>query len=171
MHGSDWRKLVILKLCDAVESVTTVLTVLITAVMVALIVASVFARYVVGDPIGWAEQVAKYLMIWATFLAASLGVREGAHIAMTVFLDKLPARIKSLTQKLVFLLVAAFLLTTLYQGVKFTSSVASHSDPLVWEMSMAVPYAAIPVGCALMLVQLICRYVRSGHVSETATIT
>jgi len=122
--------------------------------LVVVIWISVFTRYVMNDPIDWGEQVAKYLMIWAAFLGASLGIRDGSHIAVNVLVERLPQAVQKVCAMLVLVLTSAFLLLCLYYGTQFAIKVSSHTDPLVGEMSMAWPYAAIPTGCALMLVQL-----------------
>ena len=115
---------------------------------------SVFTRYVMNDPVAWGEQVAKYLMIWAAFLGASLGIRDGSHIAVNVLVDLLPRTMQRIFTTIVLVLTTAFLGACAYYGTRFAIKVSSHTDPLVGEMSMAWPYAAIPVGCVLMLVQL-----------------
>ncbi|MEQ8441366.1 MAG: TRAP transporter small permease [Alphaproteobacteria bacterium] len=128
---------------------------ILVAAMVVVIWISVFTRYVMSDPVSWAEQVAKYLMIWATFLGASLGVRSGAHIAVDLIARMAPAGFSRLLAWLAGLLTAGFLILCVYYGVSFAIRVSGHSDPLVGEMSMAIPYAAIPVGCLAMLIQLV----------------
>lgn len=39
-----------------------------------------FTRYVLGSPLGWTEEVARYLLICVGFLAATIGVRKRSHI-------------------------------------------------------------------------------------------
>lgn len=127
---------------------------LLIAAMVIVIWLSVFTRYVMSDPVGWGEQVAKYLMIWATFLGASLGIRAGAHIAVDLLVDSLPRQVARICVFLATTLTGGFLVLCIYYGVIFAYKVREHSDPLVGEMSMSLAYAAIPVGCLAMLVQL-----------------
>ena len=156
------------------DRATAALVALLVATMVAVILASVFTRYVLNDPLSWAEQVAKYLMIWAAFLGASIGIKEGAHIAVTVLVDVLPPSLQRICSYLGYALTAAFLSVALYQGVLFTNKVRPHSDPLVWEMSMAWAYAAIPAGCLLMLVQLAFVFFKGDggqKMSSTASMT
>lgn len=151
----------------ALDRITSGAVVLCIAGMVAVIVASVVGRYVVGTPISWAEQVAKYLMIWAAFLGASLGVKEGAHVAVAILVDALPRTLRLICSALSLSLTVAFLSVTAWQGVLFGIKVSEHRDPLVWEMSMAWVYAAIPVGAVLMLVQLSLG-VRQAHVGVSS---
>lgn len=129
--------------------------VVLIAAMVVVIWISVFTRYVLSDPISWGEQVGKYLMIWATFLGSSIGMRQGAHVAVDVFVNLLPGPLTRLFGWIAGVLTAGFLALCIYYGAMFSWRVMGHSDPLVGEMSMAIPYSAIPVGCLLMLLQLV----------------
>lgn len=137
-----------------VTKATGHLVIVMIAAMVGVIWVSVFTRYVLSDAIGWGEQVAKYLMIWATFLASSLGIRQGAHIAADLLASMLPAPLSRLCARLSTLLVGGFLVLCIYYGVMFTLKVVDHRDPMVWDMSLAWAYAAIPVGSLAMLLQL-----------------
>ncbi|MEC8794791.1 MAG: TRAP transporter small permease subunit, partial [Pseudomonadota bacterium] len=38
------------------------------ALIVVIMIAQVFARYVLGDSLIWAEELCRYLLIWQTFL-------------------------------------------------------------------------------------------------------
>lgn len=153
------------------DRVTASAVALLVAAMVVVILASVFTRYLLNDPIGWAEQVAKYLMIWAAFLGASLGIKEGSHIAVNILVDVLPGWLQKVCGVVGLLMTAGFLLITAYQGVLFTMKVSSHTDPLVWEMSLAWAYAAIPAGAILMLLQLAILVRDTGLGQKMSTVT
>lgn len=157
----------------ALDRVTAALVATMVGLMVVIILASVFTRYVLNDPLGWAEQVTKYLMIWAAFLGASLGIKEGSHIAVNVIVDLLPEKAQRVCFYLGYALTASFLLVATYQGVKFAYNVRENKDFMVGDMSMAWPYAAIPVGCVLMLIQLglLCAKGNPTKLSNTASLT
>lgn len=138
----------------SITSTTRWLVIGLTAGLVVVIWISVFTRYVTSNPISWGEQVAKYMMIWAAFLGASLALREGGHIAVNIIAELFPPAVQRVLAVAALVLTALFLLVCLYYGVLFTDKVRPHTDPLVGEMSMAWAYAAIPVGCLLMLVQM-----------------
>ena len=50
--------------------------------MACIIFANVVLRYTTGDSIIWAEEVARHMMIWVTFLGAGLVMRFGGHVAI-----------------------------------------------------------------------------------------
>ncbi len=47
-----------------------------------IVFVNVVLRYTTGDSIVWAEEVARHLMIWVTFLGAGLVLRFGGHVAI-----------------------------------------------------------------------------------------
>ena len=134
---------------------TGALVVVLIAAMTAVIWMSVFTRYISQNPIPWAEQVAKYLMIWAAFLGSSLALREGAHISVNLVVGLFPPAVRKKFACAVVLLNLVFLTTSMTYGFIYVYNIRAQIDPMVWDMSLSIPYAAIPVGCLLMIVQLL----------------
>ena len=58
------------------------LLILLLAAMACIVFANVVLRYTTGDSIVWAEEVARHMMIWVTFLGAGLVLRFGGHVAI-----------------------------------------------------------------------------------------
>ena len=52
------------------------------AAMSMIIFANISLRYFTNESIEWAEEVARYLMVWLTFLGAGPVLRYGGHIAV-----------------------------------------------------------------------------------------
>jgi TRAP-type C4-dicarboxylate transport system permease small subunit len=55
------------------------------AAIVAVITVQVLRRYVFGDPLVWAEEFSTYAFIWASFLGASVGMKQFRHIKVEMF--------------------------------------------------------------------------------------
>ena len=58
------------------------LLIILLLAMACIVFANVVLRYTTGDSIVWAEEVARHLMIWGTFLGAGLVLRFGGHVAI-----------------------------------------------------------------------------------------
>ncbi|MGH8859038.1 MAG: TRAP transporter small permease, partial [Polaromonas sp.] len=52
------------------------------ATMALIIFTNVCLRYLTSESIEWAEEVARHLMIWLTFLGCGPVLRYGGHIAV-----------------------------------------------------------------------------------------
>ncbi len=57
--------------------------------MVVVVAAQVFCRYVLNHSLFWSEELARYLLVWLTFLGATVAYHRRVHPSI----DILPARI------------------------------------------------------------------------------
>ena len=64
--------------------------ILLTA-MTVIIIINVFMRYVLNSGLRWSDEVAKLLMVWFTFIAMAIGIKQGLHISLHILPKKLPA--------------------------------------------------------------------------------
>ncbi len=78
--------------------------ILLLGVMVAVILAQVVFRYVLGDALNWTEEAARFGMLWMTGLMAPVAYRRGGFVAIDMLERALPR-------------VAAALLTLALAGV------------------------------------------------------
>jgi TRAP-type C4-dicarboxylate transport system permease small subunit len=129
------------------------LLVVLMAAMTVLVVANVAARYLFNHSFVWAEELARYIMIWVGFLGAGLVLRVGAHLAVDLFQDLLPRRAAQAARVLVVLVLTATLLAMLVLGVQYVRFAWGQETPVLnWNFGYV--YLAIPAGAALMLVYL-----------------
>ena len=62
--------------------------------MAALVAVQVFFRYVLNHSLFWSEELARFLLIWLTFLGASVAYHRRAHPGIDTFSLRLPASFK-----------------------------------------------------------------------------
>lgn len=67
----------------------------------------VIRRYALDNPATWTEEVARLLLIWMTFLVAAAATRDENHLAVDLFVNRLPTKIKHLFKSIINILVAA----------------------------------------------------------------
>jgi TRAP-type C4-dicarboxylate transport system permease small subunit len=121
--------------------------------------AQVVARYAFNEPLIWSEEAARYLFVWVSLIGAALATREGSHYVLDALLDRFPRAGRALARGVAFLVSAGFLLILLRTGISETAQ-ASLQDSATLPIGMALPYAAIPVGAALMLFHLLAGLLR-----------
>jgi TRAP-type C4-dicarboxylate transport system permease small subunit len=142
-----------------VKSVTNALM----ALNIFLILTSVFFRYVMDDPIVWSEELAKYLLVWTVFLAASNLIRHWSNLRVTMVMDRLSPKALFIFDAIIKFIAFIF--------ISFLFLLALKSIPNVWhrEMSpslgipMVLPELAIIVGLGLMVLQFIGLFVDIFH--------
>lgn len=114
------------------------------ALMTAAILLQVFFRYVLGSALTWSEEVARFMMVWMTFLVAPIAYRGGANVALDILVAQLGGRPLALLRIVINVLVIGFVLTFFFEsfgligrGIKMKASTI--------DVPMAAVYAIIPV--------------------------
>jgi TRAP-type C4-dicarboxylate transport system permease small subunit len=87
--------------------------------MVFTVFGQVIFRYILSAPPSWTEELARYIFIWVSFLAATYAYRKNAHIVIDVITSKLPNKFKEIYYYLVTTVIVFFL------GVLFVQSIFS----------------------------------------------
>ncbi|BBI71452.2 hypothetical protein HAALTHF_13110n [Vreelandella aquamarina] len=64
------------------------------AALIGVITLQIVSR-VFFSAVGWTEEVARFLLVWITFLAGTLAFQRGRHIAVSFAVDALPSRCAS----------------------------------------------------------------------------
>ncbi|MCT8974229.1 TRAP transporter small permease [Microbaculum marinisediminis] len=122
-----------------------------------IVVIQIVLRYGFGASLTWSEEVVRYLLIWLTFVGASVAVREGSLVG----LDLLPRFAERIglgpaLNILVSLLGLCFVLATAYYGFQLASSPAIQRQSFsTLPLPMTLVYGAIPLSAGLMAVQLV----------------
>lgn len=139
------------------------LLVLMLAAMALIVFANVGLRYLTNASIPWAEEVARHLMIWLTFLGAGPVLRAGGHIAIDSLQDVLPAGVARAARLLIVALLAAFFGLMVVVGWAYMQRARGQMTAAT-QISFAWIYAAIPVGGAVLLAHL--ALIVRGYVGE-----
>jgi TRAP-type C4-dicarboxylate transport system permease small subunit len=137
--------------------------VLLLGAMALIIFANVVLRYTTSESIEWAEEVARYLMVWLTFLGAGLVLRYGGHIAVDNLQDSLPTRAAQALRVLIASVLFGFFGFMVWYGALYVERVQYQMTPTT-QVSMGYVYAAMPVGGILLILHLaflVRAYVRS----------
>lgn len=123
-------------------------------VMSSLVFANVVSRYAFGQSLNWSEEIARFLMIWITYLGAGLAMREGQHVAIEFFQGLLPPRFHVLARSLVLITILAFLAVLTVVGFQFSEFAWRQRSP-VMQWRMGVVYLAIPLGSIMFALHLL----------------
>jgi TRAP-type C4-dicarboxylate transport system permease small subunit len=76
------------KYLDNVFNLALVLAMVLLVAMVIIVFMNVVLRYGFNSGIRWSEEVSLVIVIWFTFIAMALGVKENLHISITVLPKK-----------------------------------------------------------------------------------
>ncbi|MBX3601476.1 MAG: TRAP transporter small permease [Rubrivivax sp.] len=130
------------------------LIVALMASMAVLVFANVVSRYVFNHSILWVEELTQIQMIWVTYLGAGLALREGRHVSVDTLQDLLPPPLQRLLRTLIAIALATFMLVLLVLGVQIAQFTWAQETPMMG-LPTGLPYLAIPVGAAGVLLHLL----------------
>jgi TRAP-type C4-dicarboxylate transport system permease small subunit len=122
--------------------------------MVVLVAAQVFARYVLNNSIGWADEVARLLFVWSIFLAIPVGIPLGSHIGITLLTDRLPEVARAMLARAMAAVAAALTLLVAWQS--FAIAIAQWDELMVSiDLSAGLFLLAVGVGGLLAALHLL----------------
>ena len=120
-------------------------------VMCLVIPVGVFARYLLGFGAQWPEPIAILMMVLFTFFGAAAAYRAGAHIAVQMLTDRLPAPLQRACAGIVHLAMAAVSLFVLVYGFKLVQGTMGQTlSELPW-LPVGITYLALPLGSVVTL--------------------
>ncbi len=76
----------------AVGAAVKVVIGLLLAAMVVLVFANVISRYFLNSAIAWSEEVARFMMIWLSFLGAVIAFINNEHLGLDIMVKMLPKK-------------------------------------------------------------------------------
>jgi TRAP-type C4-dicarboxylate transport system permease small subunit len=111
----------------------------------------VIARYVIGAPLTWSEEVIRYALIWSVFLGVGICIRRGMLASVEIINAALPPLPARLLRGASLTVSAAFWVVMISYGWIILGNVEGMLSGAL-ELPMTYVYLAIPVGSLLALV-------------------
>ena len=119
------------------------------AAMTLLVGVQIAGRFVFSYSIFWSDELARFLLIWISFLGISIGARRAAHPGVDSLVRALPARWARAASTLAVLLsLAFFAVMVAHGGALVLRTWPQYSTSL--GIRMGIPYLAVPVAGLLM---------------------
>ena len=142
------------RISDIINRITEGILVIVLSGMAVVVFLQVIFRYVINLPLFWTEELARYCLVWSSLLGSAVAVKRGQHIAVTIFIERFPAGLRRALTIVALLSVAAILTIILWGGIQLVAITRTQISPAL-RVSMSIPYLAVPVGAALMLLHTI----------------
>ncbi len=143
-------------LSDKLNKVAEVVIAVLLAVMSIVIFMQVVYRYVVGSSLSWSEELGRYILVYLTFLGASVAVKKNSHIGVEAVVKVLPRSIANIVEWIANVLTLAFFVVLIAYGSKVVGITLSQLSPAL-HVKMGFIYMAVVIGAVLMVIHLIAR--------------
>lgn len=148
-------------LVDAMNEMMAVIGGVLAAVMTVIVCYSAIARYFFNSPLGWSEEAAIYLMIWAIYLGVAATFKDDKHVAVDVVMEKLSTRHKPYAHCFHYLVALLFLSVLFWKAVEMVQlSHGMGNRSIATEFPLHYVELAVPVGVALLILQVLAKMLK-----------
>ncbi len=121
----------------------------------------VVTRYLLGDQARWTEELARFLLVWVSFLGAALAYARQQHLGIDLLVERFDPRTRRLADGIVHAMVSLFAFGVMGYGgyelvmERFDSGqkLASLGVDKAWQY-LVVPLSGLIIG-ALALIHLV----------------
>ncbi len=128
----------------------------------AMLAYEVTARYLFTAPTIWAEELSRFCLVWATFLAAAALLAKRKHIRIGLVVDRLPDPARRVCEgfSLAFVAVLSGVIVWHGSGIAWESFERGRTAGTMLDLPMWWSEAAAPLGFMMLGVQALIELVR-----------
>jgi C4-dicarboxylate transporter, DctQ subunit len=139
------------------DTVTAMTTGLLLYIACLFMFAMVITRYLFAYSDPSVEIIARYMMIWATFIGASAAVRSDSNIRFTLFEHYLPDRPKRALRCIACLIGVLIAMGITYSGVVLVDETMMFNEvmPTALRWPIWIFHLSVAVGGGLLVLQLL----------------
>lgn len=121
------------------------ITIFLLGAMVISTLIGVVDRFFIGSGLPWPEELARFLLVWTSLLAAAIAAKHHQHFRLSVLSD----RLGRIWATLVDLACIGALGLVIWQGIRLAEIFHMQRSPAL-DLPMSVVYASVPVSAALI---------------------
>ena len=130
--------------------------------MVIIVGTQVFARYGLNHSLFWSEELARFLLVWLTFLGATSAYYRGAHPGVDALVSRLSPGARARVAVWVHLAGLVLFGVMLVYGVEFAYFVRAQITPALG-MPKWIPMAVIPLSSLIFILHTMGFLARGGE--------
>ena len=118
--------------------------------MAAVVAVQVFFRYVLNHSLFWSEELARFLLIWLTFLGASVAYHRRAHPGIDTVTRLLPVDLKKGAAICVHLASLTLFGVMIFFGCQFAYFVRMQISPAL-NLPKWIVYGMVPISGGILM--------------------
>lgn len=134
---------------DALDKLCSAAIVLMLGAMVVITGAQIICR-TWFTALSWSDEVTRYLLIWSTFLGATVVYRHNGHIAVTFLHDAVSPRVAKALRVAVHAICFVLFAVLLYYSTLYCMKLKKTATAL--PIKMKYIYSCIPVSMLIMMI-------------------
>jgi len=111
------------------------------------VILQIFFRYILNDSLFWSEELARFLLVWLTFVGATVAYRRNMHPGVDVLFKRLDRSRRHQLQRIVNLLCLLFFAVLIWYGVHFAFFIRAQTTPALglpkWLVFSIIPISGL----------------------------
>lgn len=119
-----------------IEKLMEIAGALLMATICVVVFIGVVYRYLLNSPIGWIEEVARYALVWVTYIGSFLALRRSRHLSIDILAKRLSPKAQKVLNVTAMLVVLPFCYVLIVFGFYYARVF----------MDQGTPYLDIPLG-------------------------
>jgi C4-dicarboxylate transporter, DctQ subunit len=105
-----------------------------------------FLRYTVSYTFTWFQEFSNYMIIFTTFLGASIGAKYAMHFSMEALTQSAPDRVSHLLKTVAYLISGVVVVLFVYFGTLHVFNLRAFGvQSAAMQIPMFIPYISIPL--------------------------
>ncbi len=122
--------------------------------MALLVAVQVFCRYILNQSLFWSEELARYMLVWLTFLGASAAYYKGAHPGVDVLYNRLSPTLRRISTILIHLSALTLFTVMVVYGYRFAHFVRLQTTPAL-QLPKWIVLGIIPLSGAILMLHAV----------------
>lgn len=123
-------------------------------VIIVATVAGVFFRYIVGTPLVWSDELARFSLVWMIFLGSAVVSFKESHLIVDFIYDYTSPLITKILKAVSILVVLVFLVILVISSFDLLRVSGFNSSPAL-DIPLSYWRASVVVGSILMIIAMI----------------
>ena len=119
--------------------------------MAFIVATQVFFRYALNHSLFWSEELARFLLVWLTFLGATVAYRRKVHPGIDVLHARMPPALQHVSVILTLLVSMALFAVMVVYGVQFAYFVRLQISPALY-LPKWIILSIIPLSGLILMV-------------------
>jgi len=124
------------------------------ALMVSVMATQVVMRYMLSVSLPWAEEAVRFSLIWVSMLAGAVVTWRRGHVAVDVFVSRMPAAARRLCRLTVLVCGLLFSGVLFVKSIEYLDVVRITTAPAL-QITLDRVYLVLPVASALIFVAFV----------------
>lgn len=122
--------------------------------IVVVTLVQVFMRYVMSAPLKWAEELSRYIFVWAIMVSIGIGIVDEGHIRLNMVTTHFSKKMQLVFFIVGQLIVGAFDMVLITYGGRLAIQNLAVKSPAM-QIPIGIAYGGIPVGAIIVLFFLV----------------